>query len=285
MQNKITRLTNAKTDPEIIHLWLSGKSKTTRQTYSTSTSQFLSFVGKPLNAIMLEDVVMWTESFSLRGYSDNTIRNKLAAIRSLFSFGVKVGYLRINPVAIVKPPKPRDAMVERIISQTQIKQLISAADKLRDRLILKVLYTLGLRVSELTKISWRDIREIGNRVLISIHGKGSKTRVLLLPHPLWGELQQLPRGEKTNAVFLSRFGNRLDRHAVHRLVKKTAIKAGINDKVSAHWIRHGHACHSLRNGAGIELVMKSLGHSSLAITSKYLHCEESECTSSYINLD
>jgi site-specific recombinase XerD len=82
---------------------------------------------------------------------------------------------------------------------------------------------------------------------------------------LWAELKQLPSSDKTEAVFLSRFGNRLDRHAIHRLIKKAVEKAGINPHTSAHWLRHAHACHSLNNGAGIDLLMKSLGHSSLAL--------------------
>jgi integrase/recombinase XerD len=121
--------------------------------------------------------------------------------------------------------------------------------------------------------------------VVTIFGKGSRTRTLLIERPLWQELCSLLLSEKTEAVFLSRFGNRLDRHAVHRLIKAAVEKAGINPHTSAHWLRHAHACHSLKHGAGVELLMKSLGHSSLAVTSRYLHVEPDECSSKFIHLD
>ncbi len=119
----------------------------------------------------------------------------------------------------------------------------------------------------------------------TVLGKGSKTRTLLIDKQLGAELQTLPRSSDCEAVFLSRFDNRLDRHAVHRLIKAAALRAGINPNTSAHWLRHAHACHSLKHGAGIDLLMKSLGHSSLAVTSRYLHCQPGECTSQFIHLE
>jgi integrase/recombinase XerD len=97
-------------------------------------------------------------------------------------------------------------------------------------------------------------------------------------------VQQLPRSDKTSAVFLSRFENRLDRHAVHRLVKAAAEKAGINPHTSAHWLRHAHASQSLENGCDIDVLMRSLGHSSLTVTSKYLHARPNEGSSRFINI-
>lgn len=142
-----------------------------------------------------------------------------------------------------------------------------------------------MRISELVGLNWSDFQSTGEAIAVTIFGKGHKTRTLLITHQLWKELKQLPLSDRTEAVFLSRFGNRLDRHAIHRLIKKAVEKAGINPHTSAHWLRHAHACHSLSNGAGIELLMKSLGHSSLAVTSRYLHIKPSECTSKFIDLD
>ena len=89
-------------------------------------------------------------------------------------------------------------------------------------------------------------------IAVTIFGKGHKIRTLLITHQLYSELKQLPLSEKSSAVFLSRFGNRLNRHAIHRLIKKAVETSGINLHTSAHWLRHAHACHSLNNGAGIE---------------------------------
>jgi integrase/recombinase XerD len=247
--------------------------------------QFLTFAGKELREIRLEDILLWLESFQLRDRSQNTINNKLAAIKSLFSFGVKTGYLSTNPASMIKVPKPKDALNERILIDEEVKKLIRAASTQRDRLILKLIYVLGLRVSELVGLNWSDFKPTKEAIAVTVFGKGHKTRTLLIDRQLWKQLQELPRSDKTEAVFLSRFGNRLDRHAVHRLIKKAVETSGINPHTSAHWLRHAHACHSLNNGAGIDLVMKSLGHSSLAVTSRYLHVQPSECTSKFIDLE
>jgi integrase/recombinase XerD len=283
--NTYPKLTNAATDTELIRLWISQKSLTTQKTYITISRQFLTFAGKELQEVKLEDILLWLESFQLRGKSQNTINNKLAAIKSLFSFGVKTGYLANNPASMIKTIKAKDALNERILQADEVKNLINVASNERDRSILILLYILGLRISELVGLNWSDFQPTKESVTVTIFGKGHKTRTLLITQTLWSELKQLPRSDKTEAVFLSRFGNRLDRHAIHRLIKKAVEKAGINPHTSAHWLRHAHACHSLNNGAGIDLLMKSLGHSSLAVTSRYLHVQPSECTSKFIDLD
>ena len=291
--NTYPNLTDASTDSEIVRFWISQKAQTTQKTYIMVARQFLTFAGKELRDIKLEDLLLWLESFQLRGRSQNTINNKLAAIKSLFSFGVKTGYLSANPASMIKTTLAKDALNERILQVEEVKQLINAASHerdqrklaLRDRLILVLLYILGLRISELVGLNWSDFQPTEEAIAVTIFGKGHKTRTLLITNQLWKQLKQLRRSEKTEAVFLSRFDNRLDRHAIHRLIKKAVEKAGINPHTSAHWLRHAHACHSLNNGAGIDLVMKSLGHSSLAVTSRYLHVQPSECTSKFIDLD
>lgn len=279
------KLTNATSDREIVRLWISQKALSTQKTYITISRQFLEFTGKELKEVMLEDILLWLESFQLRGASQNTVNNKLAAIKSLFSFGVKTGYLRANSASMIKTIKAKDALNERILQASEVKELINSATNERDRSILILLYILGLRISELVGLNWSDFQPTEEAIAVTIFGKGHKTRTLLITRTLWSDLAQLPRSDKTEAVFLSRFGNRLDRHAIHRLIKKAVEKAGINPHTSAHWLRHAHACHSLNNGAGIDLLMKSLGHSSLAVTSRYLHVQPSECTSKFIDLD
>lgn len=135
---------------------------------------------------------------------------------------------------------------ERISDVSDVRGLIKYGVKNeRDRSILILLYILGLRISELVGLNWSDFQPTEEAIAVTIFGKGHKTRTLLITRNLWSELKQLPRSNKTEAVFLSRFGNRLDRHAIHRLIKKAVEKAGINPHTSAHWLRHAHACHSL----------------------------------------
>lgn len=281
------KLTNAVDDPTLIRFWLSQKSKRTQETYQTIVRQFLEFTGKELQDTMVDDILLWLESMEqLRDAAQNTINGKLATIKSLFSFGVKTGYLESNPASMIKTIKAPDSLNERLMVEAEVRKLIEAANSGRDLVLIKLLYTLGLRISELLGLNWSDFKEVDNGgAVVTVQGKGSKTRTLLIDKQLWLSVQSLPRSEKTTAVFLSRFGNRVDRHNIHRMIKKTVIRAGINPNTSAHWLRHAHATHSLKNGASVDLLMKSLGHDSLATTSRYVHVLPGQCTSNFIKLD
>lgn len=278
------RLTNSQDDRELVRWWLSFKAPNTQKTYAARAREFLEFTGKPLRETLIDDILLWLESLQLRQASRNTIYNKLAALKSLFGFGLKTGYLTIDPTASIKAIKPGDAIHERLMEVEEVHKLLASATPGRDRCIIKLLYLLGLRVSELVGLDWNDFRKNDRCVTVAVLGKGNKTRVLAIDFATWNELLTLPRSEKTDAVFLSLFGNRLDRQGVHRMIKATVERAGLNPHISAHWLRHAHACHCLKNGAGIELLMKSMGHSSLAITARYLHINDTECSSNFINI-
>ena len=134
------KLTNADTDDSLIRLWLAQKAPTSQKTYRAISQQFLDFTAKDLRETMLEDITLWLESFWLRGYSQNTINNKLAALKSLFSFGMKTGYLSANPARLIKTPKAKDALNERLMGVEEVKKLIAATKPGRDRALLKLLY-------------------------------------------------------------------------------------------------------------------------------------------------
>jgi integrase/recombinase XerD len=162
--------------------------------------------------------------------------------------------------------------------------LIGAAKPGRDRSLLSLIYTTGLRASEALGIDWQDLQPRTNGGQVTVMGKGGKVRTVLINQSLWQQLTSLPRHSSTDAVFVTSFGNRLDRHQLHRIIKAAASRAGVNPHVSAHWLRHAHACHSLENGCDIDVLMRSLGHSSLTVTSKYLHARPNEGSSQFIDL-
>ena len=118
-------------------------------------------------------------------------------------------------------------------------------------------------------------------------GKGQKTRTVLLPALVWNEIYSI-RGDAdaSSPVFQSREGDddgqHLDRTQVYRIVAFSADRAGIQGKVSPHWLRHAHASHSLDRGAPIHLVQATLGHSSVATTSRYLHARPSDSSALYL---
>ena len=279
------KLTAADTDFDLVRWWVSTKSVNTRKTYLMVYRQFLDFTGKALADIVIEDILLWLESYQLRGASMNTIHNKSAAIKSLFNFARKTGYLSANPSTLIKSPQAKDALHERMMSEEDVKMLIMATRTPLEQMVIKLLYFLGLRVSEMLDLKWSHFQPVDGGFSVQVIGKGLKRRILFLNHSLWQQLQFLPRMDGVDFVFITSKGHRYDRHSIHRVIKGVVHRAGVNPQISAHWLRHAHASHSLKHGASIDLLMKSLGHSSLDLTSRYLHIEGNQCTSKFLNME
>ena len=278
-------LTAATNDGSLLRMWLLGKSERTQHLYTRTICQFLSFAGVPLADVKLEDLTQWLDSLFYRQYRQNTISLKVSVVKSLFAYAHRIGYLDLNVTAALKTPSKANAIHERFIPQEEVRKWLAGAREGRNRVLLSLIYATGLRASEALGINWQDLqprREGGQATVI---GKGGKVRTVLIEESLWQQLQSLQRHPDSEAVFVSNRGNRLDRHQLHRMIKKAAERAGINPHVSAHWLRHAHACHSLENGCDLDVLMRSLGHSSLTVTSKYLHARPNEGSSRFIHLD
>lgn len=276
------KLTNADCDRQLILMWLSGKSKTSQVTYTSAVKQFLAFIDKELRSVVLEDFQLWVRSLEMR-YSSHTVKNKVNAIKSLLSFGQKVGYLQFNVGSAVTAPKVKDTLAQRILAIEEVKKLINAAKSERDFTLLSLMYGCGLRVSEVCGLTWNDLQPRHHGGQGTVFGKGSSTRVVLIPEPLWSRLMGLKSSELTEAVFVSRTGKGLERTRVHRILKDCAKRAGVSQKASSHWLRHSHATHAIEGGCDLHLLQQSLGHSSLAVTSKYLHARPDQGSSQFIN--
>ena len=264
----------------ILNMWLHGKATSTQESYKRISNMFLAFINKPLVNAGLDDVQMFLDSLQL---SPNTVKTYMSIIKSLISFCHELGIMQYNVAKPIKTPKPKDCLTERIMSEQEITLMIHSETNARNKLILKMLYYCGLRASELANLTWGDLCDRTGNGQATIYGKGSKTRVVIIPTGLWRELQQL-RGDagKSGPVFKSRQGDGfMTRATVWNVVKSAAKKIGL-DNPSPHWLRHGHASHSLDRGAPIHLVSQSLGHASVATTSRYLHARPSDCSSLYL---
>lgn len=272
-------------DAKLIELWLSMKSSShTRRAYAADASRFLSFVKKPLSWVTLTDLQAWAEQLgqgSLRPASQN---RALTAMKSLLSFAQETGYLPFNVGAAVKLHPQRDGLAQRILEESEVARLIDAAADGRNRVLLKLLYVSGIRVSESCGLKWCDAlpRQEGGQ--ITVFGKGGKTRTVRLKPKVWQQLLAI-QGEATaiDPIFRSRKGGgALDVSQVRRIVYAAARKAGLAQKVSPHWMRHAHASHALDRSAPIHLVQATLGHASVSTTGRYLHARPSESSSFYL---
>lgn len=262
-------------------MWLSGKAKTSQITYSGAVKQFLEFIAKDLREVMLEDVQLWVRSLELR-FSPNTVKNKTNAIKSLLSFGQKIGYLQFNVGSAINTPPVKDTLAQRILEVDEIKRLIEATKSDRDYTLLLLMYSCGLRVSEVCGLTWSDLKSRRSGGQATVFGKGSKTRVVLISATVWERLMSLKQNNSTEAVFISCTGKPLERSMVHLIVKDCVRRAGVSEKTSSHWLRHSHATHAIEGGCDLHLLQQSLGHSSLAVTSKYLHARPDQGSSQFI---
>ena len=275
----MNQITRAASDSEILLLWLGDKSATTQVSYRSLVSQFVAFVGKPLADVALEDLQLWHKRLQLTD-QPATVSNKIRAIKSLFSFCVKVGYLSTNVGSFLKCPKVKDKLTERILPSADCQKLIEAAKNQRDRCLLSLMYVCGLRVSEVCGLTWDDLQPNDYGGKATVFGKGAKTRIVLIPESLWAELMALPKTGKV--VFVSRTGKPLERTRVHKIVKQCAERAGVSERVSSHWLRHSHASHAIEGGCNLRLLQQSLGHSKLETTERYLHISPDQGSSQYI---
>jgi integrase/recombinase XerD len=219
---------------------------------------------------------------SLKGTNKTaTINKKLTTIRSLLSHCVRESYLDRNvAVNVKKVEEDKENLenqsltsTERIIGSQEVWELINCAKEGRDRLLLKTCYLLGLRAHEVVKIHWNDITPSGNGYKIRIIGKNSKLAFLPIDRDLINELKQI---STEGYIFQSRKGKgKLSTVQLHRIVKESAIAAGLSSDISAHWLRH-QRCSDLVNSGKYTLsqVQKFMRHSSPTITSTYIHIDE-----------
>jgi integrase/recombinase XerD len=262
------------TDARLIEMWMHGKSENTVKAYSHRVERFFASVDKPLQAINLSDLQDWADT--LTG-TPAARKAHIDTIRSLFSFALKTGYIRLNPAAVLESPATPNKVKGKVLAEREVLAIINAARSDRDAALLQCLYSAGGRVSEICGLTWADVAPTpdgGAELLIfGKNGKSRNAKISADTHKLL--ITQRRFAEDSAPVFTTRTGNAIDRVAVHRIVKKAAKAAGITKPVSAHWFRHSHASHALERGANPAAVQEQLGHSSLATTTRYAHASNS----------
>lgn len=253
----------ATTDEQAVALWLHGRPANTHRAYRSDISRFFSFVQKPVATVSLSELQAFQDS--LEG-SAGTRKRVLTAVKSFLSFCQRIGYIRYNVGTVLRLQKVKNTIAERILSEDVVQSILAGSRDLRERAILTFLYVSGVRESELRSMRWKDLqpREKG-RAQVTIFGKGSKTRFILLSEELYTMLRELDNTRDPESFV---FGS-MSQSTLWRLVKKASARVGL--KASPHWFRHSCASHSLDAGAPIGLVQQQLGHEDLSTTGVYLH--------------
>lgn len=296
------------TDDMLIAMWTYDHKEQTREAYLYDINQFRGFVGVPLQQITLQHVQDYVSHLKTLNLKQNTVNRKMKAVKSLLSFGRDTGYMVFNVGKLVKVRKPKKTLSGRILSKEQVYGMIALTSKPTYKLILRVLYGGGLRVSELCTLTWMDIINNGELAQIDIYGKDDISRHVLLGKRLSQDLLAMKvRARPADYVFISQKKGPFDPSHIDRIVADAAIRADIEtyeaiqvrtDKktgnkiekkvtrshVSAHWLRHAHASHALEDGASMALVAQTLGHQSIETTAGYTHARPKDSSAFYINI-
>lgn len=282
----ISLLVQCATDTELIELWLfTNKSKNSRDAYRRDIAYFLAFVkDKPIELLRLGDLVNYKEA--LEGacrLSQRTVARRLLAVKSLLTFAYDTRYIRNNVGSLLKVSMPSQDITQHNLEEHQVLALIEAASNERDRLLVRLLYFTGCRVSELISVRWSQVLDYGTGSgIIRVIGKGNKERNVLLSGSIWSELLAWREGKSDDDWVFKGRGGHLRRGAVNRIIDQLTMKAGIKLDVSPHWLRHAHVSHALDRGAPVHLVQANVGHSDIRTTQMYCHARPTEGSSQYL---
>jgi integrase/recombinase XerC len=217
----------------------------------------------------------------MKGLTKTTIGRKLAAIRSFYRYLHLEGLVKANPARLVATPKipkklPNFLDIDEATTLMEVPKGLGFVYT-RDKAILELLYSSGLRVSELVGLNIGDI-DTRTSWVVRAQGKGKKERIVPVGQKAKEALEEylIERALKNKyaeAIFLNKEGERLTDRSIRRIVDRYQMQAGINRHISPHTLRHTFATHMLQSGADLRSIQEMLGHSSLSTTQKYTHTD------------
>ncbi|HEX8523121.1 MAG TPA: tyrosine recombinase XerC [Tepidisphaeraceae bacterium] len=227
-----------------------------------------------------------------QNYTKSTTARKLATLRSFYKYLIKRGTVQTSPLTAIRTPK-QEKRLPKCLDLEQVQKLLDApgdADVLcaRDKAMLEVLYSTGIRVSELVGLEAGDL-DLTEGVL-RVTGKGRKDRLTPIGSQAIKALQRYfdmkatdPRmqGNNTAKIFLNKHGQPLSTRSVRRKLDKYLVAAGLDPGISPHTLRHSFATHLLNNGADLRSVQELLGHQSLSTTQIYTHLTTTRVKEAY----
>lgn len=227
-------------------------------------------------------------------YSNRAIARHISSLRSLFKYLKKENIISDNPMILISNPK-QEKKLPKVIYPKELEDIFNSVDTttvlgLRDRLILELLYSTGVRVSELVNIKISDINS--NKKEIRIFGKGSKERVVfygkeceeLIDKYLSFSYKELYNEKYSdNYLLLSKTGRQINQRQIRYIIDDIVNKSGYKMHISPHVLRHTFATDLLNNGADLRSVQQLLGHESLSTTTIYTHITNERLRSVYLS--
>lgn len=250
-----------------------------------------------MDRAMLRGYLAWLATSAgerSKGYARVSVARKLSVLRSFYRFLVQEGLFRSTPVLSgrsfrLKVQRP----LPGFLGKGEVQRLLDSPNDTtplgtRDRAILEVLYACGTRLAEIQSLNLADVHFPRQEILV--RGKGSKERWVVFGQPTGkaltryvNEARPLLAAGPQEALFLNRYGERLSRRSIEKLVRGYAARAGTRDGVHPHTLRHTFATHMLEGGADLRVIQELLGHSSPTTTQIYTHVTNQEALAAYLN--
>lgn len=233
--------------------------------------------GRDLLDLRGEDIRAFIACEHRRGLAPKSLQRRLSACRSLYRWLLKQGRITALPTEGVRAPKaPRK--LPQVLDVDEAVQLVEVATDaplgLRDRAMLELFYSSGLRLSEVCALHWRDLDfEQG---LVSVLGKGSKQRIVPVGSYARGALLEWRThsgGSNDGFVFPGRGDNQISARAIQLRMKRLALRQGVLKRIHPHLLRHSFASHVLESSGDLRGVQELLGHSDIATTQIYTHLD------------
>ena len=235
----------------------------------------------PLLSVTLSDLQNFSATLRDLGISPTSQGRILSGVRSFYRYLVLDGYLKDDPTELLEWPTTGDYLPEYLTPE-EVDTLedsidLSRPDGHRNRAIIEVLFSCGLRVSELISLCWSQVYP--EEHFLRIMGKGSKERLVPISDRALQELERwrlcrdqlnIKPGEE-DYVFLGRYGHHLTRQMVLIMLKRQALEAGIRKTISPHTLRHSFATALLEGGADLRAIQVMLGHEHIKTTEIYTH--------------
>lgn len=246
-----------------MELKIASNSPHTIRNYLSSNKFLLDFANKTPEEINQDDVKL---------YLSEKLNNASATTKILFLAAIKYSFSNILKKDItldIKRPK-KEKKIPSVLSKEEIKKLIDSIQNKKSKLMISLIYAVGLRVSELTNLKTHDLDFVQKSGHIR-QAKGRKDRIFNIPENLFEDLKKQAENQKSlNQIFLfTSFKGQMTTRNIQKIVSKTAKKAAIEKEVHPHTLRHSFATHLLENGADIRYIQSLLGHSSLDTTQIY----------------
>lgn len=280
---------NAQIDKFLRYLEIEkGASPHTLRAYREDLEIFFANIKSEVDDIELNDIRGFVAEQINAGHKKTTVSRRLATVRSFLKFLYREGYIKANPAKLVPTPK-LPMMLPVFLSVDDVFSLVEKPEGIgflpaRDRAILELLYSSGLRVSELSGLNADDLNV--REGLVKVKGKGKKERIVPVGKKAVEAIktylvERVLLKKKDGAFFLNKNGTRLTDRSIRRIVIKYAKAIGVNGRIGPHTLRHTFASHLLQGGADLRVIQELLGHSSLSTTQKYTHLDITHLMDTY----